>query len=183
MAGPPIPIRSLPNLAFTTQYGKRTRVLKTPIGISPYKKNQFDPNPQFEGTAIWDTGASGTLVNPEVARKLQLNPMGKKEIRGISGILEKVNEYIVNIFLPNHVGIMGIPVREAPQDIIGGDVLIGMDIITSGDFAVTNHDGRTKLSFQMPATHDIDFFAEIKNKNTAERKKQARKIRKKLKKR
>ena len=40
------------------------------------------------------------------------------------------------------------------------DVLVGMDIINQGDFAVTNPDGRTKFSFRVPSIADIDFVAE-----------------------
>jgi uncharacterized protein YchJ len=46
--------------------------------------------------------------------------------------------------------------------ISGGDVLIGMDIITRGDFAVTNSDGRTTFSYRWPSTKRIDFVKEIK---------------------
>ena len=44
----------------------------------------------------------------------------------------------------------------------GGDVLIGMDIISQGDFAVTNHGGITKFSFRMPSVTHIDFVEEFK---------------------
>lgn len=40
------------------------------------------------------------------------------------------------------------------------DILIGMDIITLGDFAVTNYEGVTKLSFRVPSQRHIDFVEE-----------------------
>ena len=43
----------------------------------------------------------------------------------------------------------------------GADVLIGMDIMKIGDFAVTNHNGRTVFSFKVPSMESIDFV----NKN------------------
>ncbi len=42
------------------------------------------------------------------------------------------------------------------------DALIGMDILGAGDFAVTNHQGKTTFSFCCPSQRDIDFVAEIK---------------------
>jgi len=33
----------------------------------------------------------------------------------------------------------------------GGDILIGMDIITLGDFVITNLNGKTKVSFRIPS--------------------------------
>jgi hypothetical protein len=42
----------------------------------------------------------------------------------------------------------------------GIDVVIGMDIVTRGDFAVTNRDGRTTFSFRIPSQSHIDFVAD-----------------------
>jgi hypothetical protein len=39
----------------------------------------------------------------------------------------------------------------------GCDMLIGMDVINLGDFAVTNYNGRTMFSFRMPSADRIDF--------------------------
>jgi hypothetical protein len=39
----------------------------------------------------------------------------------------------------------------------GMDVLIGMDIISKGDFAVTTSLGETLFSFQIPSIYVIDF--------------------------
>ena len=41
--------------------------------------------------------------------------------------------------------------------LIDVDVLIGMDIISKGDFSITASQGKTKFSFQIPSTHDIDY--------------------------
>jgi len=41
--------------------------------------------------------------------------------------------------------------------ILGSDVLIGMDVITQGDFAITNKDGMTTFSFRTPSLITIDF--------------------------
>ena len=40
---------------------------------------------------------------------------------------------------------------------LGTDVLIGMDVINNGDFAVSNHGGVTKFSFRLPSQGHIDF--------------------------
>ena len=47
--------------------------------------------------------------------------------------------------------------------LLGGiDVLIGMDILGLGDFAVTHHDGKTVFSFCVPSRRHIDFVSEVK---------------------
>jgi uncharacterized protein YecA (UPF0149 family) len=42
------------------------------------------------------------------------------------------------------------------------DVLIGMDILGQGDFAVTSHKGKTTFSFCCPPRREIDFVAEVR---------------------
>jgi len=39
-------------------------------------------------------------------------------------------------------------------------MLIGMDVICKGDFAITNFQGNTTFSFRMPSMYEIDFVAE-----------------------
>jgi hypothetical protein len=50
---------------------------------------------------------------------------------------------MVNYYLPNKVMIPMLRVTEAPLHDI--DILIGMDIISQGDFIVTNYQGKTKV--------------------------------------
>ena len=71
----------------------------------------------------------------------------------------QVETFLVNIRLPNSVGIPGIPVSRSvlPSE---ADILVGMDIISLGDFAVTNHNGLTKFSFRVPSVDHIDFVEE-----------------------
>jgi hypothetical protein len=61
----------------------------------------------------------------------------------------------VDLILPMGVTIPGLNVTLG--DIVGTDVLIGMDVITAGDFAITNHDGKTKMTFRVPSLADFDF--------------------------
>ena len=66
--------------------------------------------------------------------------------------------FLVNILLPNQVGITELPVTLG--NFVNPNVLIGMDIIGRGDFAVTHAGGNTKFSFRMPSQADIDFVQE-----------------------
>ena len=71
--------------------------------------------------------------------------------------------YSVNIELPNEVVFPGLLVTLG--DFLGGDVLIGMDIIGAGDFAVTNQNGITKFSYRYPSSADIDFVREDRDRD------------------
>lgn len=87
-----------------------------------------------------------------------LRPIATTTIHHAQGTSEDVDVFLVNIGLPNRVGFSGVRVSKGAPP--GTDVLIGMDIINRGDFAVTNRDGNTKFSFRVPSRADIDFVAE-----------------------
>lgn len=36
-----------------------------------------------------------------------------------------------------------------------------MDIITYGDFSITNYNGRTTFSFRIPSVNEVDFVSEF----------------------
>jgi len=55
--------------------------------------------------------------------------------------------------------VSGVLVAEG---IIGGgvDAIIGMDVICKGDFAITNVNGETRMSFRYPSVGTIDYVVE-----------------------
>ncbi|MCL2881456.1 MAG: SEC-C metal-binding domain-containing protein [Coriobacteriia bacterium] len=105
---------------------------------------------------LWDTGATSSCVSNEVANDLGLIVRGSAEVQHAGGS-SLLNTYIVNILLPNNVGFSGVPVMEADIHRQGFDMIIGMDIITQGDFALTNKDGHSRFSFRTPSTETIDY--------------------------
>ncbi len=148
-----------PQRAFTTRYGGRVRVLKTEVGIFiPVSKDEAERlSPQVRAcTAVWDTGATGTVITKQIADELGLKPIGITEVYHAQG-KALTNEYLVNVALPSGVVVPGVRVTEGV--LTGCDVLIGMDIIAMGDFAVTNANshGGTTLSFSIPSVAEIDF--------------------------
>ena len=104
--------------------------------------------------AIWDTGASHTCITPKLAYDLNLGATGVRNIIGANSN-KLCKTHIVSIQLPNEVIIEKIKVTELTFS--GGDVLIGMDIIQMGDFAVSNFNGTTKFTFRIPSLGDFDF--------------------------
>jgi predicted aspartyl protease len=153
--------------AFTATADGVLRVLQTPCkiceAISVMELKEGKPHPEFkEFVAIWDTGASASAISPRVVEALGLTPTG----RGISdtaGGSVPVEKYSINIILPMNVGFSCLQVSCNNMKV---DVLIGMDIISMGDFCVTNKEGKTVFSFQTPSSHDIDFTKEIEKYKT-----------------
>lgn len=115
--------------------------------------------------AIWDTGATNTVVTRRVVQELNLQPSGRApcQVVGAADQLttHDTDTFLVNIYLPNNVTIIGIRVSE--MSIGGGDLLIGMDVIAEGDFAVSNYNGQTWFTFRVPSNEPIDFVREIED--------------------
>jgi len=147
-------------LSFTMKYSKITNVIFTPVhicyGFEPFGSDK-PPEPK-EFIAIWDTGATGTVITKNVINGCKLKPISVIEVRTASKQVEKEfsHVFLVNIFLPNKIMIPKMRVCEG--NIFGkADILIGMDIISQGDFAITNHNNKTMFSFRMPSMLDLDF--------------------------
>jgi hypothetical protein len=134
--------------AFRTDYSGIVRALVTELHIALPLATTPTPKKFTKYKAIWDTGATNSVITSKVAVAVGLVPTGKIKSRGVHGE-QIVNTYIVDIGLPNKVCINDVKVSEGElMDNI--DVLIGMDIIQMGDFAISNAGGKTTFSFCIP---------------------------------
>jgi hypothetical protein len=129
------------------------------------------PVPQFQRfKAIWDTGAMASVINDNVVQRCGLKPTGMVQVHGVHGSA-LAETFIVNMRLPNGVAFAGVHVTRGA--VTGADALIGMDIITCGDFAITNLNGRTVCSYRLPSMLCIDFVNEFNEAAAREAKKGA----------
>ena len=64
---------------------------------------------------------------------------------------------MVNLTLNNEVTILNLPVMDSEIGNQGIDVLIGMDIISMGDFAVSNFDGKTQFTIRIPSQEHVEY--------------------------
>lgn len=131
-------------------------VLTSPVRIQEAFDHTISQpaEPTKEYNAIWDTGATKTAISKIVVKECGLKPTGMCKVQTAAGETDSCT-YFVSVYLPNKVCLSQLRVTEV--NISGADVLIGMDIIVNGDFAVTNHGGKTNLSFRMPSVECIDF--------------------------
>ena len=138
-------------LSFTATYSGIMRSLHTSVKV----ESVINPTEKIEIRALWDTGAGSSLIRPEVASKLDLKPISKTLISTPSDKDVPSNVYLINIYLPNGAKIVNVKVCEGTPN--SCDMLIGMDVISLGDFAITNLDKNTMFSFRMPSMTKIDF--------------------------
>ncbi len=136
---------------YTMTDNKLLSVIETPCSIyKPYTKE----NSVIDIKGLWDTGAISSVISQRLVNKLKLFPISLCEMQYAQG-RKIVNTYKINLLLPNGIEIRGLTVSEGIFNDF--DILIGMDIIRLGDFAITHKNGGTKFSFQIPSTNDIEF--------------------------
>ena len=107
----------------------------------------------IECEAIWDTGAEDSVVSPDVAKRLNLPVFSKAEMYHAAG-KSITNTYLVYIGITNDIIIGPIHVMEGQFE--GNVILLGMDVIGSGDLVVTNNEEHTEMAFGMPSCLKID---------------------------
>ena len=147
--------------ALTIKAPGRASQLITDLAVSSAYdlKAPPDPKPATEATqALWDTGASKSVISRAVVEALGLTPVGATNVSHAGGTSVSPT-HLVNFYLPNHVAIMGILATE-----FGGTgdfgAIVGMDVITWGDLSVTNFAGQTWMSFRTPSVAAIDYVEE-----------------------
>ncbi|MBO6195188.1 MAG: retropepsin-like domain-containing protein [Bacilli bacterium] len=149
-------------ISFTMSVDRKVGVLKTPIGI--YTTEGF--NKSFKGVkkhyiALWDTGSTMTVISEELAKEMNLEPVGEM-VAETAGGRYVAKKYIISLHLPNRLNIENVMISSGKLG-PGIDILIGMDIITLGDFAITNYNNKTVFSFRFPSSEVIDFVKEKVN--------------------
>ena len=167
--------------AFTKEEKGLLNVLKTDVSIIVDKKINPDYKKEKDKyEAIWDTGATGSVISAELAQKLKLNPIGKTKVSTAGGVFE-VNKYIIGLKLPNNLEIQNVMVSSGNLG-SGVDFLIGMDIITLGDFSITNLNGKTMFSFRFPSCESINYVEQAKKLQKRDLEYQLKKMEKEMKK-
>ena len=120
----------------------------------------FDPEdekPKFKKySALVDTGATVSCVSSKVASELDLSTVGLIRVSGVNSSPRICPVFLTRIRLPNGIAMDQSVVGAEAE---GSDILIGMDLLTRGDFAITHsRTGEIVTSFIYPPIgKEIDF--------------------------
>lgn len=142
----------MPDLIIQQMAVGRFLAIKTACFVcKAFDPNQLNTPPiHREYIALWDTGATGSVITRGVANALGLAPIGIQQVHGAHGTAD-CNVYKVNITLQHNEVSIGFSMLDVTEGVlVGCDVLIGMDIISQGNFRIDNNNGNNEFTFQMP---------------------------------
>jgi len=130
--------------------------IRTPVKI--FSSRNSTEGICLELEAIWDTGATNSVIAPEIAQQLCLDIVDNWNVSGINS--EKASDVVVAaIILPNEMFLKDR--RFSVCNIPGADMLIGMDIISLGDFNISNARGKTHFSFVIPSYKEVISYSKL----------------------
>lgn len=140
---------------FNDMYDGVTNVILTPVlvcdAVDMSSKAEIQSVFRTE-EAMWDTGATNSLISMDVVEKLGLKPYGKCLVSDNSTVEER-DTYKVHMVLPTGQSALNVECMLTLSD--DYDVVIGMDIITQGDFAISNAEGKSLFSYRRPSKEHI----------------------------
>lgn len=106
--------------------------------------------------AEWDCGSTQSSISDDLVEELHLEPI-KTNMSITANSLTSVNVYEIIILLHNKYPVK-VEAEAVPNiNATGIDLLIGMDVISLGDFFISNYQGKTCFSFRIPSKNHIDF--------------------------
>jgi Aspartyl protease len=144
--------------AHTIAFNGRVNML---LGKVTFFEAASDHSKPAEFPAIWDTGATNSVITQAVVDALGLAPTGVIQAHTPQGS-HLANTYLVDLTFPGS-GMDFKGFKVSLGKLTGFEALIGMDIIGFGDFAVTNKDGKTVMSFRVPSMERTDYVQKVSN--------------------
>jgi hypothetical protein len=158
-----MPINHTEHRGFIKSYDGPVNKLAATTNILPIASSDKTLcNMPFEVNALWDTGATLTFIKPKIRDHLKLRMvregLSSVSIAGLGGLV-KADFTIISILLTSNFIIEYCPayVLDFP---VKFDMVIGMDIINMGDFAVCNTENKTSFSFVVPPLPERINFAD-----------------------
>ena len=149
--------------AFTVIFPGRVREIITNAGVSiPFEDKLIDRNDNriINTKALWDTGATGSVITKEIATRLNLIPISVVKVSGFGGIKD-CNVYLVHLYLAENIAMRNVRVMEIEDIGEGCGIIFGMNFIGSGNFAIIYANGVTTFSVQWPSVEVIDFEKDL----------------------
>jgi hypothetical protein len=143
-------MESINYYGFKITYPGIVRSLKSIVRIGfPVFQNESPVVFKRNISAVWDTGSTNSCISENIAFDFCLEK-SRQVICNAVHSQSMVNTYLASLILPNGLIINEIELCSS-KNLSTGDLLIGMDVISKGEFLVSTCNDITTYSFQSPA--------------------------------
>lgn len=132
-----------------------TRVVCLPQNVyesTPAVDVSFGMDNPYALYALWDTGADRSCIKSTAAVRLGMHSSfaGRVDVEGVNSPEQSRRVYKGVLVLPNNICFVEQKLVDVDFWHGKADILIGMDIISQGDFAILNGGGSTTFTFARP---------------------------------
>lgn len=103
--------------------------------------------------ALWDTGSTESLISEKIVKMIEpiLNNKSKYVTRDV--VIE-CETYAVSLSLSDEITFRDVLMKKADLSDKNVDIIIGMDIISRGDFEIRNYNNLVEFAFRIPPRNE-----------------------------
>jgi hypothetical protein len=145
-----------------TTYEHRPLSIITDVALSMYlgpTQNGQEPAQHWPARALWDTGAQMCAINTTLAQDMGLEIAGYIAAGGFGGNTQDAPFFLVNLDFPDGIRFSKVPAVAYNKE-TSHNFIIGMNVITAGDFSLIREQSGSRFSFTIdkPVKQRGDFI-------------------------
>ena len=103
--------------------------------------------------ALWDTGSPESLISEKIVKMIE--PILKSKAKYVTKdtVIES-ETYAVSLSLSDEITFRDVLMKKADLSDKNVDIIIGMDIISRGDFEIRNYNNLVEFAFRIPPRNE-----------------------------
>lgn len=103
--------------------------------------------------ALWDTGSTESLISEKIVKMIE--PILKNKSKYVTrGVVIECETYAVSLSLSDEITFRDVLMKKADLSDKNVDIIIGMDIISRGDFEIRNYNNLVEFAFRIPPRNE-----------------------------
>ena len=103
--------------------------------------------------ALWDTGSTESLISEKIVKMIE--PILKNKSKYVTrDVVIECETYAVSLSLSDEITFRDVLMKKADLFDKNIDIVIGMDIISRGDFEIRNYNNLVEFAFRIPPRNE-----------------------------
>ena len=103
--------------------------------------------------ALWDTGSTESLISEKIVK--MIDPILKSKAKYVTrDVVIECETYAVSLSLSDEITFRDVLMKKADLSDKNVDIIIGMDIISRGDFEIRNYNNLVEFAFRIPPRNE-----------------------------